>query len=231
MTGPVIAAVAVGAVVLLLVVIAFLRVRVTAGYADYPFLYYQVGPLRIPLVDKGWISEDLTDHSKRDKWQARRRRQLEAERKKGGKGKAGAKKGPVYRKKDLKDMAVVIKDLIVGILGYVRRYACLESLRIKLLAASDDAMKTAVLYGDMQALLAAVAAALDGIPPERKKEDRIRLEAECDFLAEHMEADAEICVTMRVWQALVTRSWYTEEIKKLWELLMKETPRPEQGRT
>ena len=214
----------VAAVLAILLVVAFLRVRVTAGFAEYPFLFYRIGPITIPLVDKGWISEDLTDHKKRDKWQEKRRRQIESGREK------KKKKGevPLYKKKDVLEMVRVVKDLVVGILRYVRKYACLESLRIRLLAATDDAMKTGVLYGEMQALLAAVAALLDEIPDKRKKEENIQLEAECDFLAEHMEADAEICVTMRVWQALVTRSWYTEEIKKLWELLMKEPTRSEE---
>ena len=211
----------VAAVLAVLLVVAFLRVRVTAGFAEYPFLFYRVGPITIPLVDKGWISEDLTDHKKRDKWQEKRRRQIESER---GKKKKKSEV-PLYKKKDLVEMVRVVRDLVAGILRYVRKYARLDSLRIRLLAATDDAMKTAVLYGEMQALLAAVAALLDEIPEKRKREENIQLEAECDFLAERMEADAEICVTMRVWQALVTRSWYTEEIKKLWELLMKEPAR------
>ena len=211
------ALIVIAAVLALLAVVAFLRVRVTAGFAQYPFLYYRIGPITIPLVDKDWISEDLTDHTKRDKWQEKRRRQLENEKKK--------KKGPevpAYSGKDLKKMAVVIRDLVAGVLRYVRKYACIETLRIRLLAASDDAMKTGVLYGEMQALLAAVRTLLDEIPEKRIKEEGIRLEAECDFLADRIEADAEICVTMRVWQALVTRNWYTEEIKKLWELMIKE---------
>ncbi|MBQ3934291.1 MAG: hypothetical protein II715_00590 [Clostridia bacterium] len=133
------ALIVIAAVLALLAVVAFLRVRVTAGFAQYPFLYYRIGPITIPLVDKDWISEDLTDHTKRDKWQEKRRRQLENEKKK--------KKGPevpAYSGKDLKKMAVVIRDLVAGVLRYVRKYACLETLRIRLLAASDDAMKTGV---------------------------------------------------------------------------------------
>jgi len=213
-------------IAVLLTVVAFLRVRVTAGYADYPVLFYQIGPLVIRLVDKDWISEDLTDHSKRDKWQAKRVKQLQAEQKQAG--KRSPKRKPL-RKKDLKEMIRVIWDLAAGILKYVRKYAVLDELRIRVLVATDDAAKTGVLYGEVQAALAALVGLLDAIPEKRKAEDRIRLNAECDFVAEQMEIDAEIRVTMRVWQALVTRSWYTKEIKKLWELLIKEPAKTEEN--
>ena len=214
------AAIIAGAVVLALAGIALLNVHVVAGYADYPYLFYRVGPLTIPLVDKDWISEDLTDHAKRDKWQEKRKKQIQS----------GRKKGPVYRKKDLKEMAVVVKDLIAGVLRYVRKYACLESLHVRILAASDDAAKTGILYGETQAMLASLTALLDCIPEKRKKPEGIRLEAECDFVAEQMELDAEISVTMHVWQALVTRAWYTKEITKLWELMIKD-PAAQQPRS
>lgn len=202
----------------LVAVIAFLRVRVTAGYTDYPVLFYQVGPLAIRLVDKDWISEDLTDHTKRDKWQAKRIRQMQAEQKK---EKAAHPFKRSFKAKDIQEIVKVVWNLAAGILKHVRKYAFLDELRIRVLVATDDAATTGILYGEMQNLFAAGTALLDAIPDNRKASERIRLETECDFLAEQMEIDAEIRVTMRVWQALVTRSWYTKEIKKLWELMIR----------
>ncbi len=203
----------------LLTAIAFLRVRVTAGYADYPVLFYQIGPLVIRLIDKDWISEDLTDHSKRDRWQAKRIRQIESEQKK---GKAVKPFKRTYKAGDIKEMIRVVWDLVAGVLKYVRKYAFLDELRVRMLVATGDAAATGMLYGEMQNLFSAATALLDAIPDKRKATERIRLETECDFLAEQMEVDAEIRVTMRVWQALVTRSWYTKEIKKLWELMIRD---------
>lgn len=201
-------------IAVLLLVIAFLRVHIVAGYADRLVLYYQVGPVRIDLIEGDWISEDLTDHKKRDKWEQKQKKQIQ-------KGKKKPRRFR-YSKEDISELVRTVKDLLVGIWKYVRKYAKIESFRLRVLVASDDAAKTACRYGEVNAAMAQLVSVLDLIPEKQKNENKMHLEAECDFVAEQMEVDVELELTLFVWQALLTRSWYGKEIQKLWALMMKD---------
>jgi hypothetical protein len=110
------------------------------------------------------------------------------------------KQKPPKPKPPLKDILLLVKDIVRKLTEKTGRYIRLEEYRVKVLVATDDAAKTGVLYGVASGILGSISVMIDRIKRRTHKKDRIYTEVKADFLAEEPEIFIQIALSMRIWQ-------------------------------
>lgn len=108
---------------------------------------------------------------------------------------------PKAQKPSLTDVIRSFYELLQALLGGFARQVRVETLRLRVLVATDDAAKTALLYGTVSGLLTPVEALAENA--RRIDRKQVCLGAECDFLADKPEVDAELCISVRIWRLLL----------------------------
>ncbi len=179
-----------GGLVLLLALIGSIKLSVRVGYAAQ-------GPLVIVKI--AFFSLRLLDGKKPRK-----------------KGRAGIPKKeseqPAHKKKkkqkqpkpytgepvQLTQMLTAWRDVALGLFRQLGKHWKIELLRLRVLVATDDAARTALLYGTVCALVQPVQLLARGAPRVNRK--KVLVSVNSDFLADKPELDAELCVSTRVWR-------------------------------
>lgn len=90
------------------------------------------------------------------------------------------------------------RDVAVGLFRQLGRHWKIELLRLRVLVATDDAARTALLYGTVCTLVQPVQLLARSAPRVNKK--KVLVSVNSDFLADKPELDAELCVSTRVWR-------------------------------
>lgn len=182
----------VGILLLLLALIGCIKLSLRAGYCGTPLLIVGIGPWKLNLTEL-LTAEKQTKPKKKAKEAS-----PETKKEPDKKAKKEPKPPKLTEKPPLTEIVTAFKDLAVGILTRFARHIRLDELRLRVLVASDDAAKTAMEYGTICAAAGAVRSVAEGM--RRVDLHRVRVEVECDFLAETPEIDAELCVSMRIWR-------------------------------
>jgi len=122
-----------GLILLLLVLLCSLKLSLQAGYCQTLLLKVGIGPVTLNLSDSMQMSkeeaEEFTKKKKKKKAAKPKKKTVEKQ-----------EKPPKYTEKPaLTEIITAFKDLAVGILTRFARHIKLEELRLRVLAASDDA--------------------------------------------------------------------------------------------
>ena len=199
-----------GLVLLLLVLLCSLKLSLQAGYCETLLLKVGIGPVTLNLSDSMQMSkEEAEEFTAKKKKKAAKPKE---------KPKKKKEKPPKYTEKPpLTAVVTAFKDLAVGILTRFAKHIKLEELRLRVLAASDDAAKTALEYGSFCAAAGMVQTAAEALPRTNPK--KVNIAVECDFLADTPEIDAEIRVSIRVWRLVWMALFAAKPLMEALELL------------
>lgn len=188
----------VGLVVFLLAVLCCIKLSLRAGYCEDLLLKVGIGPITLDLGKSMKEAKEEAEEYAKEKKKKKKKKKKAAE-KEEEKPKEKKEKPPKYTEKpSLTTIITAFKDLAVGILTRFAKHIKLEELRLRVLAASDDAAKTALEYGSLCTAAGMVQTAAEALPRTNPK--KVNISVECDFLAEKPEIDAEICVSIRIWR-------------------------------
>lgn len=183
-----------GGILLLVALILLIKVSFFAAFCDgKPYVAVKVGFLTFPIVTGEETPEVPTSHTG-EKPKAKKKK---PKKKKKEKKPARPAEPPTFA-----ELAGLVKTLLGDLTAGIKKHFRLEELRVRVLVATDDAAKTAIRYGEVNALLAPVQAFCDCVPKRRKNEKKVLVQSECDFLAESMELDARFGFSFRVGGAL-----------------------------
>ncbi len=200
-----------GLILLLLVLLCSLKLSLQAGYCQTLLLKVGIGPVTLNLSDSMQMSKEEAEEftKKKKKKKAAKPKKKTAEKQ---------EKPPKYTEKPaLTEIITAFKDLAVGILTRFARHIKLEELRLRVLAASDDAAKTALEYGSFCAAAGMIQTAAEALPRTNPK--KVNIAVECDFLADTPEFDAEIRVSIRIWRLVWMALFAAKPLMEALELL------------
>ena len=194
-------------VLLVLFLLLMLRASVTVEYRDA--VSVRITVLGIPFwrhpkkKKKVKLSDYTPRKSKRRKRREERRsaRKLARKQKRAAKGQASHGTAAPQKKRGLLDNLSLIREIVTVLLGKSAKHVRLEASRILITVGTDDAAKTALLFGAVNQAVVALIELLD----QAKKWRRLRraeLSVKPDFTAEKCTADISITLSLRVWQML-----------------------------
>lgn len=200
-----------GLVLLLLALLCSLKLSLQAGYCEDLLLKVGIGPVTLNLSESMQMSREEADaYTKKKKKKKTGKKPAKAAKKK--------EKPLKYTEKPaLTEIITAFKDLAVGILTRFAKHIKLEELRLRVLAASDDAAKTALEYGSLCAAAGMVQTAAEALPRTNPK--KVYIAVECDFLADKPEVDAEIRVSIRIWRLVWMALFAAKPLMEALELL------------
>ncbi len=201
----------VGILLLLPTLIGCIKLSLRAGYCGTPLLIVGIGPWKLNLTELLAAEKDAKPQKKAKKTPS------ESKKKKPKKAKKEPKPPKLTEKPSLTEIVTAFKNLAVGILVRFTRHIRLDELRMRVLVASDDAAKTAVEYGTVCAAAGALRSVAEGM--RRVDLHRVRVEVECDFLADTPEVDAELCVSIRIWRLALIAIFASRPLMEALELL------------
>lgn len=200
-----------GLILLLLVLLCSLKLSLQAGYCQTLLLKVGIGPVKLNLSDSMQMSKEEAEEFTEKKKKKKAAKPKEKPKKK-------QVKPPKYTEKPaLTEIITAFKDLAVGILTRFAKHIKLEELRLRVLAASDDAAKTALEYGSFCAAAGMIQTAAEALP--RTDPKKVNIAVECDFLADTPEIDAEIRVSIRVWRLVWMALFAAKPLMEALELL------------
>ena len=170
-------------VVGVLILIALLRFGVAAVYGEDGLLVKaKVGPISIKAYPRKEKAEKKKKGKRKDK----------------KKGRARKAKKPEEEKPGAIEGFFTLLSAIRKVLGRVRRRLLIKKLFIHYVSASDDPVKTALMFGGS-------SAALDGILPMLEQNFRIRkreLRTSADFESSKPRIYVNAAVSIAVWEAV-----------------------------
>lgn len=129
---------------------------------------------------------------------AKKKKQLA---KKAKKGEVRTTEATPPKKRGLLENLELIREILTTLLARFTKHIRLRATRIKITVATDDAAKTAILFGAVNQAVVGLVELLD----QTKKWRRLReseLSVKADFTADKSIADISITLSLRVWQVL-----------------------------
>ena len=191
-----------GALLLLLFLLMFLRVGIRISY------YGGMPTLGIKL---GFIEfEDILGKYKTDGEELDIKPELKTKKK--------TKKAKEQSNPSIKDALSVVKTGFLQLFRRFKKYARLDMYRLRISLATDDPAKTAVLYGALSGVVSAMHSFALSVKNRSYREGDIYTEYRPDFYAEKSDIAVDIGISLRVWQilacALVGKRTY-DKYKKL----------------
>ncbi len=119
-----------------------------------------------------------------------------------GASKSGAAKGgKKKKKKSVSDILGLVGQVLGALQGLFKsfgKHLRIEAVRMKITVASEDAAKTALLYGAVCQSVAYLVEILSAITNFKAKH-REKISVEADFLSEKSTADIHLVFRLRVW--------------------------------
>lgn len=177
----------VGGILLLLLLLMLIKIAVFFSYyGKVPFLTVKIGFIKLSFNLK---------ELKKDAEEA----QTEPKGEKKKKKKKAKEKAP---SPSILDTVRVFKDGVIRFWNKYKRYARLERYIVKINLGTDDPAKTAVLYGGVAAIAGALHAWACSVKKRSRRISDLQTEVRPDFIADTVDAAAEIGFSLRVWQIL-----------------------------
>lgn len=176
----------IGGLLLLILLLMLLRVGICISYyGGSPMLDIKIGFLRF---------EDILGGFKPDSDELEIKPKL--------KTKKNEKKAKKQESPSITDALRVIKTGFFQILRRFKKYARLDTYKVRISLATDDPAKTAVLYGGLSGIVSAMHAFATSVKKRSYREGDIYTEYKPDFYAEKPDIAIEIGISLRVWQIL-----------------------------
>ncbi len=195
-------------IALVITALLLLRIKIVIKYTDELVLYIKVLFVKIKLVPKKEKKIKPSDYTKK-KLLKRQKKEEEKEQKKLAKKakrdeeKAEEKNHPEKKKEKppILDTIRMIKLLLAVFLKRFFGHLRIDLARLNITVASEDAAKTALLYGYLCQGVAYIVELLDRFT-NLKKGRNAEISVAPDFTAEKLVADIHIAFSLTVGQAL-----------------------------
>ena len=129
---------------------------------------------------------------------AKKKKQLAKKAKKGGTQSTATTPS---QKRGLLENLGLIHNIVTTLLGKSTKHIRLRASRIIITVATDDAAKTAILFGAVNQAVVALIELLDQAKKWRRLRDS-QISVKADFASEKSVADISITLSLRVWQML-----------------------------
>ena len=183
--------------ILIITCVALLPITVSVKYNGEFYMKAKVGFLTIEEMPEKKEKIKISDYSIK----AIKKRQKKAAKAKAKATVQGASKGISKKKKErnLQETLALVKTLLAVVLPGVWNCLKIKTAKIAITVGSDDAAKTALLFSAINNSVAAILAYLDNAS-KLKDLDKSQIYVRADFLADSIDADIDILVTLRVWQ-------------------------------
>lgn len=202
----------IGAVILVIIGILSLRATLTLKYRDdievilkILFIKIKIAPAKKKRVNPNDYTPEkfrrmMKKKRKKElkKWQKKQRKKLKKQQKKEREQAEAAESVQTKKKRSLTDNLLLIKSLLDTLPRRFLNHLRVKLTRIIVTVASDDAAKTAVMYGLASQTVAYIVAFLDHMTKLRYAPDA-EVSVNADFLAEKPSADVEISFSLHVW--------------------------------
>ena len=179
----------IGGVLLFFVWLFTRKLHIGAGFADNPFLYVRILFLKLKLPpEKAAHTEENPQEQTTDK---------------GKKQKAKKEKEKAaLPKKAVGEYITIFTDALKELVHKLKKYLFLEKYIIKADIATDDAAKTAILYGAASNAAAQLWMLVCSLKRRTRNPKLIYTEIKPDFIAEQTDFYADIELSIRLWQIL-----------------------------
>ena len=179
----------IGGVLLFFVWLFTRKLHIGAGFADDPFLYVRILFLKLRLPP-----EKATNAEENPKEQTTE---------KGRKKKAKKEKEKAaLPKKAVGEYITIFTDALKELVHKLKKYLFLERYIIKADIGTDDAAKTAILYGAASNAAAQLWMLVCSLKRRTRNPKLIYTEIKPDFIAEQTDFYADIELSIRLWQKL-----------------------------
>ncbi len=182
-----------GGLLLLLALIGSIKLSVRVGYAAQgPLLIVRIACFSLRLLDgkKPRKKGKAVTPKKESKPPAHKKKKKEKKQK--------LPKPYTGEPVQLTQVLTAWRDVALGLFKQLGKHWKIELLRLRVLVATDDAARTALLYGTVCTLVQPVQLLARGAPRVNRK--KVLVSVGSDFLADKPELDAELCVSTRVWR-------------------------------
>jgi len=194
--------IALGAVAVLLLLLV-IPVKITVCYkarftltVSYLFLVFQ----RFPEREKKPRVRGLSLKKLQRKKRKAKRRALRAQKKQAGRTVKGAKKRRLLAGTDIEEQFNRLRLWLPPILRFAGQHMTLRTNRFRITVGSEDAARTAMLYGTVSQGVAYLLELFGKYVRVRRAKDNVHINA--DFTAETTTADVKLVLTMSALSAL-----------------------------
>ena len=178
-----------GGVLLFFVWLFTRKLHIGAGFADDPFLYVRILFLKLRLPpEKAAHTEENPKEQTTEK----------GRKKKAKKGKEKA----ALPKKAVGEYITIFTDALKELVHKLKKYLFLEKYIIKADIGTDDAAKTAILYGAASNAAAQLWMLVCSLKRRTRNPKLIYTEIKPDFITEQTDFYADIELSIRLWQIL-----------------------------
>ena len=194
----------IGGILLLIVLLLILPVGIRIKYDNDFFLYVSIGFVRIKVIPSKQKKIRISDYSER-KLERQRKRQQKKDAKKEKKKAVNTKK----EKKDnvltarLKnfdtapDMIEQLYDMLALVSDKFAKRLTVKIFKLDAIIGSDNAAKTAIIYGGACSLAGCISAFLDQ-HMKLKKRNEASINISPDFLSEKTTVKADVLMTVTI---------------------------------
>lgn len=179
----------IGGVLLFFVWLFTRKLHIGAGFADNPFLYVRILFLKLRLPPEK--SAHTEENPKEQTTEKGRKKKAKKEKEKAA-----------LPKKAVGEYITIFTDALKELVHKLKKYLFLEKYIIKADIATDDAAKTAILYGAASNAAAQLWMLVCSLKRRTRNPKLIYTEIKPDFIAEQTDFYADIELSIRLWQIL-----------------------------
>lgn len=179
----------IGGVLLFFVWLFTRKLHIGAGFADNPFLYVRILFLKLRLPPEK--AAHTEENPKEQTTEKGRKKKAKKEKEKAA-----------LPKKTVGEYITIFTDALKELVHKLKKYLFLEKYIIKADIGTDDAAKTAILYGAASNAAAQLWMLVCSLKRRTRNPKLIYTEIKPDFIAEQTDFYADIELSIRLWQIL-----------------------------
>ena len=179
----------IGGVLLFFVWLFTRKLHIGAGFADNPFLYVRILFLKLKLLPEK--AAHTEENPKEQTTEKGRKKKAKKEMEKAA-----------LPKKAVGEYITIFTDALKELVHKLKKYLFLEKYIIKADIGTDDAAKTAILYGAASNAAAQLWMLVCSLKRRTRNPKLIYTEIKPDFIAEQTDFYADIELSIRLWQIL-----------------------------
>ena len=177
----------IGGVLLFFVWLFTRKLHIGAGFADDPFLYVRILFLKLRLPPEK--AAHTEENPKEQTTEKGRKKKAKKEKEKAA-----------LPKKAVGEYITIFTDALKELVHKLKKYLFLEKYIIKADIGTDDAAKTAILYGAASNAAAQLWMLVCSLKRRTRNPKLIYTEIKPDFIAEQTDFYADIELSIRLWQ-------------------------------
>lgn len=196
------------AIILLITLIMFIRAKIVLTYNGDLSVTLKILFLKFDLHPRSLSEINVKDYTKKKIEKRRLKARKKAKKKALKKAKkeekktaGGGKKKKKYTFSDILTLVSTVKEIVSALVGSFFGYLRVEVARLDIVVATDDAAKTAIVYGAVYQAVSYILAIFDKITTV-KYEKNSYVSVRADFLREKFYADINVTFSLRVGQLI-----------------------------